>query len=91
MNPIVDATLRASLVLLAGLACRYALSRHSPALRHAVLAVAVVMAPVVGLASAWLPGVPVQTSWLPAVRQAPPARPAAPSAVRARAVGRAPG
>jgi TonB family protein len=66
MNPIVDATFRASLVLLAGLACRFALRRHSPALRHAVLAAAIVAAPLVGLVAPWLPGLPVQAQWLPA-------------------------
>jgi TonB family protein len=72
MNPIADATLRASLVLLAGLACRHALYRHSPALRHAVLAIAVVMAPMVGLASSWLPGIPVAADWMPTVRPTAP-------------------
>ena len=68
MNPLADAALRASLVLLAGLACRSALHRRSPALRHAVLAAAIVAAPVVGLVAPWLPGLPVQAQWLPAAR-----------------------
>ena len=47
MNPLADAALRASIVLLIGLALRAGLRRRSPALRHAVLAAAIVAAPVV--------------------------------------------
>ena len=61
MNPLADAALRASIVLLIGLALRAALRRRSPALRHAVLAAAIVAAPVVGLIGAVTPGVAVPT------------------------------
>jgi TonB family protein len=64
MNPIVDAALRASLALLIGLALRGALRRHSPALRHTVLAAAIVAAPIVVLLTPWLPGLPVAVPWL---------------------------
>ena len=61
MNPLADAALRASIVLLIGLALRAGLRRRSPALRHAVLAAAIVAAPVAGLIGAVAPGVAVPT------------------------------
>ena len=70
MNPLADAALRASIVLLIGLALRAGLRRRSPALRHAVLAAAIVAAPVVGLIGAVTPGVAVPTG-LVGARQAP--------------------
>ena len=60
---------RTSLVLLIGLALRAALRRCSPALRHAVLAAAIIAAPVVGLIGAVTPGVSVPTG-LVGARQA---------------------
>lgn len=59
MNPLADAALRASIVLLIGLALRAGLRRRSPALRHAVLAAAILAAPVVALIGAVAPGVAV--------------------------------
>jgi TonB family protein len=61
MTPLADAALRASLVLLIGLALRAGLRRRSPALRHAVLAAAILAAPVAGLIGAVAPGVAVPT------------------------------
>jgi TonB family protein len=66
MNPLADAALRTSIVLLIGLALRAGLRRRSPALRHAVLAAAIFAAPLAGLVAPWLPGLPVQAQWLPA-------------------------
>ena len=57
MNPLADAVLRTSIVLLIGLALRTLLRRRSPALRHAVLAAIIVAAPIVGLFGAFAPGV----------------------------------
>ena len=64
MNPLADAALRASIVLLTGLALRAGLRRRSPALRHAVLAAAIVAAPW-RADRALAPGLPVPTG-LPA-------------------------
>ena len=61
MNPLADAALRASIVLLIGLALRAGLRRRSPALPHAVLAAAILAAPLAGLMGAVAPGVPVPT------------------------------
>jgi len=72
MNPLANAALRMSIVLLIGLALRAGLRRRSPALRHAVLAAAILAAPLVGLVAPWLPGLSVQAQWLPgAVPDAP--------------------
>jgi len=57
MNPLADAALRASVVLLIGLALRAVLRRRSPALRHIVLAAVILAAPVVALVGAFAPGV----------------------------------
>ena len=70
MNPLADAALRTSIVLLIGLALRAALWRRSPALRHAVLAAAIVAAPLVGLIGVVAPGVAVPAG-LAGVRPAP--------------------
>jgi TonB family protein len=64
MTTLADAALRMSLVLLIGLALRAALRRRSPALRHAVLAAAIIAAPVVGLIGAVTPGVSVPAGLL---------------------------
>jgi len=59
MNPLLEAAVRASIVLLIGLGVRAMLRHRSPSLRHAVLAAAIVAAPLVALAG-WIgPGVPV--------------------------------
>ena len=63
MNPLADAAIRASLVLLVGLGVRAALRGRSPVLRHAALAAAIVAAPLVGLVGPWLPGVPLPAAW----------------------------
>jgi TonB family protein len=67
MNPVADAALRASIVLLIGLGVRAALRRRSPALRHAALAATILAAPLVGLVGPWLPGVAVPMPWPAAV------------------------
>ncbi len=63
MSPLADVTLRASIVLLIGLAVRLGLRRRSPALRHAVLAVAIMAAPIVALVGPWLPGWSMPAAW----------------------------
>ena len=75
MNPLADAALRASLVLLIGLALRAGLRRRSPALRHAVLAAAIVAAPLVAVIGGVAPGVAVPTG-LVGARSAPIVAPA---------------
>lgn len=81
MNPIVEAALRASMALGIGLALRSALRRYSPALRHAVLAAAIVAAPIVVVITPWLPGLPVAMPWLSSA-VAPHAGPPRPAAAR---------
>jgi TonB family protein len=61
MSPLADATLRISIVLLIGLVVRAVLRRRSPALRHAVLAAAIVAAPLVAFVSTIGPGIPMPT------------------------------
>lgn len=77
MSLLADATIRASIVLLIGLLLRAALRRRSSALRHAVLAAAIVAAPFVGFLGRLLPAVTL------------PAADAAPMATAAIAPGRA--
>jgi TonB family protein len=84
MNPVADAALRASIVLLIGLGVRAALRRRSPALRHAALAATIVAAPLVGLVGPWLPGVAVPMAWPAAVLG--PAAVLAPPAPDAKAI-----
>jgi TonB family protein len=82
MNLLADAALRASIVLLIGLALRGALRRRSPALRHTVLAAAILAAPLVALIGTVAPGVAVPTSLVgvrPRAIVAPDGRPAAAS------------
>jgi TonB family protein len=59
MTALSDAALRTSIVLLIGLALRAVLRHRSPALRHAVLAAAILSAPPAGLIGAFTPGVAV--------------------------------
>jgi TonB family protein len=59
MTALSDAALRTSIVLLIGLALRALLRHRSPALRHAVLAAAILSAPAAGLIGAFTPGVAV--------------------------------
>jgi len=71
MTALTDAALRASLVLLIGLALRAVLRHRSPALRHAVLAAAILSAPVAGLVGAFTPGVAVPMDLVVARATAP--------------------
>ena len=59
MNLAIDVALRCSIVLFAGLLASTLLRRRSPALRHAVLAMAVLGAPVVLPLGLVLPSIPV--------------------------------
>jgi TonB family protein len=59
MSPLADAVLRLSIVLAIGLALRAALHRRSPALRHAVLVAAIVVAPIVAVIGSTTAGLPM--------------------------------
>jgi TonB family protein len=82
MTPLVDAALRASLVLLIGLGLRAALHRRSPALRHAALAAAIAAAPLVAALGPWVPGAGVSVTWPMAA-----AGPATPTTSQAAPIG----
>ncbi len=72
MTPLLEAALRASLVLLIGLGLRAALRGRSPALRHAALAAAIAAVPVVAAVGPWMPGSGLPVAW-PVATMAPAA------------------
>ena len=77
MSPLIDVVVRISAILAAGLVARALLRRRSPALRHLVLATAIVAAPAVVPLGSLLPGVPITLPSRPAfhrVAQVQPSR-----------------
>ena len=77
MSPLVDVVVRISAILAAGLVARALFRRRSPALRHLVLATAIVAAPAVVPLGSLLPGVPITLPSRPAfhrVAQVQPSR-----------------
>jgi TonB family protein len=74
MSPLIDVALRISAILGAGLLLRAIVRRHSPALRHFVLATAILAAPAVVPLGSLLPAVPVPVPYRPAVHRLAPAQ-----------------
>ena len=77
MSPLIDVVVRISAILAAGLVARALFRRRSPALRHLVLATAIVTAPAVVPLGSLLPGVPITLPSRPAfhrVAQVQPSR-----------------
>jgi TonB family protein len=77
MSPAIEAALRISAIVAAGLAARLVVRRHSPAIRHLVLATAMIVAPAVVPLGALLPAVTIPVPHRdaqPAVAPAQPSR-----------------